>query len=136
MDRLALLDLLDKRHLLGLLDQVYYFLRNKMINVSSRSWTTGTPWTGWTTWEARTSWSPRVSSFPDDLFLMSFFLGLMGYPATMGILEDLDQKETRVLKDTLGLSASQALEESRGTLAKGGNKGTRETKEKLVTLFT
>jgi len=37
--------------------------------------------------------------------------GLMGYPATMGILEDLDQKETRVLKDTLGLSASLALGE-------------------------
>ena len=136
MDRLGLLDLLDKKDPLGRLDQVGYFLGNKMTNISSQSWTTGTPWTGWTTWKARTSWSARVSSFPDDILLMSFLLGLMGYPATMGILEDLDQKETRVLKDTLGLSASQVLEESRGTLAKGDNKGTRETKEKLVTLFS
>ena len=67
---------------------------------------------------------------------MSFFLGLMGYPATMGTLEDLDQKETRVPKDTLGLLASQALGESKEILANGDNKGTRETKEKLVTLFT
>ena len=57
----------------------------------------------------------------------------MGYPATMGILEDLVQKETRVLKDTLGLLASQGLGESREILAKGDSKGTRETKEKLVT---
>lgn len=76
-------------------------------------------------------WDPldRLDHVGSQDFLVS--QGLMGYPATMGILEDLDQKETRVLKDTLGLSASQALEESRGTLAKGGNKGTRETKEKL-----
>jgi len=57
--------------------------------------------------------------------------GLMGYPATTGILEDLDQKETRVLKDTPDLLASQAPGESKETLAKGDNKGTRETKEKL-----
>jgi len=57
--------------------------------------------------------------------------GLMGYPATMGTLEDLDQKETRVPKDTLGLLASQALGESKEILANGDNKGTRETKEKL-----
>lgn len=59
----------------------------------------------------------------------------MGYPATTGILEDLDQKETRVLKDTPDLLASQAPGESKETLAKGDNKGTRETKEKLVRLF-
>lgn len=76
-------------------------------------------------------WDPldRLDHVESQDFLVC--QGLMGYPATMGILEDLDQKETRVLKDTLGLSASQVLEESRGTLAKGDNKGTRETKEKL-----
>lgn len=76
-------------------------------------------------------WDPldRLDHVGSQDFLVS--QGLMGYPATMGILEDLDQKETKVLKDTLGLSASQALGESRGTLAKGDNKGTRETKEKL-----
>lgn len=76
-------------------------------------------------------WDPldRLDRVGSQDFLVS--QGLMGYPATMGILEDLDQKETRVLKDTLGLSASQALGESREILAKGDNKGTRETKEKL-----
>ena len=66
---------------------------------------------------------------------MAIFLGLMGYPAITGILEDLDQKETRVLKDTPDLLASQAPGESKETLAKGDNKGTRETKEKLVRLY-
>ena len=46
-----------------------------------------------------------------NLFLLSFLPGLMGYPATMGILEDLDQKETRDLKDTLDPLASLALGE-------------------------
>jgi hypothetical protein len=76
-------------------------------------------------------WDPldRLDRVGSQDFLVS--QGLMGYPATMGILEDPDQKETRVLKDTLDLSASQAQGESREILAKGDNKGTRETKEKL-----
>merc|ERR1719500_387916 len=74
-------------------------------------------------------WDPldRLDRVGSQDFLVS--QGLMGYPATMGILEDLVQKETRVLKDTLGLLASQVLGESREILAKGDSKGTRETKE-------
>lgn len=56
-------------------------------------------------------WDPldRLDRVESQDFLVC--QGLMGYPATMGILEDLDQKETRDLKDTLGPLASLALGE-------------------------
>jgi len=56
-------------------------------------------------------WDPlgRLDRVESQDFLVC--QGLMGCLATMGILEDLDQKETRVLKDTLGLLASLALGE-------------------------
>lgn len=56
-------------------------------------------------------WDPlgRLDRVESQDFLVC--QGLMGYLATMGILEDLDQKETKVHKDTLAPSASLALGE-------------------------
>jgi len=56
---------------------------------------------------------------------------LTGYLETMVIPADLDQRVIRVHKDTLDLLASRDRGESRATLAREDNKGTRETKAKL-----